>query len=227
MEVYYNVKGTARKELVVAIEKITGEKAKYMGMPSAAYQIGDYRVSKDGALSWPDLNDADPELLSKRESMIESLCEAGFEAEFPGCEEDTMESMGLTVQIPLEQVDVGKLTCLLEAKGELIKKALQVEDILITVDEEKVSFPWFGEITSEESMAYTKFISAMCQMSKKQKRVTAKPKQEENEKYAFRCFLLRLGFIGEEFKADRKILLKNLTGSAAFRNGCKKDGEQE
>ena len=41
----------------------------------------------------------------------------------------------------------------------------------------------------------------------------------ENEKYAFRCFLLRLGFIGEEYKVERKILLKNLTGSSAFKNG--------
>ena len=41
----------------------------------------------------------------------------------------------------------------------------------------------------------------------------------KNEKYAFRCFLLRLGFIGEEYKVERKILLKNLTGSSAFKNG--------
>ena len=48
----------------------------------------------------------------------------------------------------------------------------------------------------------------------------------QNEKYAFRCFLLRLGFIGDEFKADRKILLSKLDGSAAFKSGAKKGGEQ-
>jgi len=41
----------------------------------------------------------------------------------------------------------------------------------------------------------------------------------ENEKYAFRCFLLRLGFIGAEYKIERKILLRNLTGSSAFKSG--------
>ena len=41
----------------------------------------------------------------------------------------------------------------------------------------------------------------------------------DNEKYAFRCFLLRLGMIGEEYKAARKVLLRNLTGSSAFRSG--------
>jgi hypothetical protein len=61
-------------------------------------------------------------------------------------------------------------------------------------------------------------------MSMKQKRVTAKPKENENEKYSFRCFLLRLGFIGDAFKADRKILLANLNGSSAFKS---KKEEQE
>lgn len=50
---------------------------------------------------------------------------------------------------------------------------------------------------------------------------TRKIKEETNMKieYAFRCFLLRLGFIGSEYKKERKILLKNLTGSSAFKNG--------
>ena len=60
-------------------------------------------------------------------------------------------------------------------------------------------------------------------MAKNQKRITAKPREDENEKYAFRCFLLRLGFIGDEFKEDRKILLKNLDGSSAFKT--KKEGQ--
>ena len=54
-------------------------------------------------------------------------------------------------------------------------------------------------------------------MSKAQKRINTKEKAVENEKYAFRCFLLRLGFIGAEYKAERKLLLKNLTGSSAFK----------
>ena len=60
-------------------------------------------------------------------------------------------------------------------------------------------------------------------MAKNQKRVNAKEKDVENEKYAFRCFLLRLGFIGNEYKQERKILLQNFTGSAAFKNGGKHD----
>ena len=60
-------------------------------------------------------------------------------------------------------------------------------------------------------------------MSKEQKRINATEKKADNEKYAFRCFLLRLGFIGAEYKLDRKILLQNLEGSSAFKNGAKKE----
>lgn len=56
-------------------------------------------------------------------------------------------------------------------------------------------------------------------MAKTQKRVTAKEKETDNQKYAFRCFLLRLGFIGDDYKAARKILLRNLEGSGAFKSG--------
>ena len=57
-------------------------------------------------------------------------------------------------------------------------------------------------------------------MARNQKRVTAKEKETDNDKYAFRCFLLRLGFIGADYKTERKILLRNLSGSSAFRNGA-------
>ena len=88
-------------------------------------------------------------------------------------------------------------------------------------DPNKVSFPWFETIPSPEELdAYTKFIAAPCEMSVKAKRVTAKEKEVDNDKYAFRCFLLRLGFIGAEFKAERKILLQNLSGNSSWKNGA-------
>ena len=85
-----------------------------------------------------------------------------------------------------------------------------------------MAFPWFAELPSaDEVNAYTHLIAALCEMSKNQKRITATEKAVDNEKYAFRCFLLRLGFIGAEFKTERKILLRNLSGSSAFKSGQK------
>ena len=150
------------------------------------------------------------------------------EAEGTSTSEAASERIGLTVEIPLDKVDVGNLTKLLDAKVCLIKKALGISMLPIEMLEKKAAFPWFSEMPDADAIkAYTHFISALCQMSKNAKRVTVTEKAVDNEKYAFRCFLLRLGFIGAEYKTERKILLKNLTGSSAFRNGGKKHEASE
>ena len=72
----------------------------------------------------------------------------------------------------------------------------------------------------DEVKAYTHFIVALCKLSKDQKRVSSSEKEVDNEKYAFRCFLLRLGFIGSDCKDERKILLRNLSGNSSWKNGA-------
>jgi hypothetical protein len=139
---------------------------------------------------------------------------------------ENSESVGVTVAMPIDKVNTHNLTALIDSKAGLIKKALGIAELDISVDEDKVSFPWFSaEIEPETLQTYTRFIAALCEMSVKQKRIQAEDKAVENEKYAFRCFLLRLGFIGAKYKADRRVLLKNLEGSAAFKK-CAKGGEQ-
>ena len=97
-------------------------------------------------------------------------------------------------------------------------EGIGVDELPVEVGDMKVSFPWFaGTPTPEEVKAYDHFICALCEMARNQKRITAKERDTGNDKYAFRCFLLRLGFIGPEFKQERKILLRNLTGSSAFK----------
>ena len=227
MKIKYNAAGTRRKELVKVIADITGAKAKYMGMPSAAYEIDYFTVAKDGELIFDDRADSE-----EIEHLLEAIAAAGFECEPQENEEpedgevsEANESMtqseatGLTVEIPLNKVNIVNLTKMLEAKGNLIKKALDISSTQIEVKEDRVAFPWFSEVDADEAKAYTHFIAALCEMSRNAKRVTATEKEVDNEKYAFRCFLLRLGFIGSAFKTERKTLLKNLTGSSAFRNG--------
>lgn len=224
MRMEFNRTGTERKALVSAIGEILNVAPRYMGMPSAAYQIDYFTVTKDGALEFDDRVDSE-----EIENLMEQLAQKGFIAEGQTEPEntlsepenvDTAETVGLTVAVPFDKVAVGKLTKLLEAKGSLIKKALGLEELPIEMGEDKVSFPWFSKLLDTETAnAYTHFISALCEMSVNQKRVTAKEKAVDNEKYAFRCLLLRLGFIGGEYKEERKILLKNLTGSSAFKNG--------
>ena len=243
MKIRYNRIGSERKALVRAIEEITECTAQYLGAPTFAYQVDYFTIEKDGTLEFDDRADSE-----EIENLLEQLAERGFEgtaaempdtaAEMPHTAAETesgelsaetetarhSENVGLTVAIPMDGAAVGNLKKLLEAKGNLIKKALGIDSLPIELKEETVEFPWFETISPEETAAYTHFISALCELSKNARRVTAKEKEVDNEKYAFRCFLLRLGFIGTEYKAERKILLRNLSGSAAFKTV--KDGEQ-
>lgn len=208
MTIKINAVGAERKRLVKTISEWLGCDAEYLGVPTCAYQVDYFTIERDGSLTFDDR--ADSEVI---ERLLEHIYDEGFDID------QSHTETGLTVEIPLENTAVGNLTKLLEAKGGLIRKALAVEKLPIEITDSTVKFPWFGECSADESKAYTHFISALCELAKNAKRVTAKEKKTDNDKYAFRCFLLRLGFIGAEFKEERKILLRNLTGSSAFRLG--------
>ena len=106
----------------------------------------------------------------------------------------------------------------MESKSVLIKKALGAETLELEITDDTVRFPWFADGTDPDAVkAYTHFVAALCEMARVQKRINAREKVADNDKYAFRCFLLRLGFIGEAYKQERKILLKNLSGNSSFK----------
>lgn len=227
MVLHFNAKGESRKAMVTAIEKEIGGKARYLGVPSCTYEIGNYTVGRNGELEFGDFDDLD-EVAPIIDAcvMATGITPAEWEENRNTEETETEDLVELTVTIPFTKVNVENLTSLLEAKGNLIKDALGIADLRFEMNEDSISFPWFSKTTPEEAMTYTKFIAAICEMTMKQKRITAKPKENENEKYAFRCFLLRLGFIGDEYKADRKLLLSKLSGSSAFKAGTRKGGKQ-
>ena len=237
MRIEFHVTGADRKALVTAMGEILDARPKYLGMPTAAYEVNYLRIDKNGMVEFDDRADS-----GEIENLLERLAERGFagegqetaaEAPKEMAENDTAgtdtapqdENMRLTVAMPLGSANIDNLKKLLEAKGSLIKKAFGIDELPVEIDGDKISFPWFSETDSGTARACTDFISALCKMSREQKRITATEKAVDNEKYAFRCFLLRLGFIGNEYKADRKILLKNLKGSSAFKNGTKKEAD--
>ena len=225
MTIKYNRTGADRKSLVDAIASITGAEAKYLGAPSFAYQVDYFTIDRNGAITFDDRADSE-----EVENLVERLASMGFEAEPVEREADTEAERpaahdGLTIQMPADGFTpeaLNNLHSLIAAKGRLIRKALGVDLLPVQVEADTVSFPWFsGEATAEEVKAYTHLIAALCDMARNQKRITAREKDTDNDKYAFRCFLLRLGFIGTEYKEERKILLRNLTGNGAFKSGSK------
>ena len=173
---------------------------------------------------------AEPEATSGENAAQPDEANASTEPEATPAEEGVTQphGFGLTVTLPaanLPSEALVNLTSLLTAKGRLIRKALGVEALPVEVSPDTVSFPWFEgrNLGADEAKTYTHLIAALCDMARNQKRITAKEKVTDNDKYAFRCFLLRLGFIGAEFKDERKILLRDLSGNSAFKSGAGKE----
>lgn len=229
MKINYNVTGPKRKALVNAISQELNVPVKYLGAPTFAYEVADYNIDKNGVLSGPDNSELVGNLLGLHDLKPISE-EFGTPSQKTEANE-TEESINLIIQMPradFTDTALENLKGLVESKAALIKTALDTDSIPINVTEEIVAFPWFqGECSAEEVKAYTHFITALCEMAKKQTRVNSTEKSVENEKYAFRCFLLRLGFIGPEYKMERKILLSRLSGSSAFKSGTAKQEVSE
>ena len=221
---HFNVSGEAKKRLVKLISSHLGVESRYLGAPSFAYSIGAYTVNKDGSLSWEEDDERTVGLLEALKGEGFSATEDDDETEEEVLVEEEMDEEAevnrLCISFPksmYEKHTLENLKNLVESKGALMKKAFRTESLEIVEGDEKVSFPWFELIDSDHFNAYTQFITAITKMAKEQKRILGREREVENEKYAFRCFLLRLGFIGDEYKLTRKILLENLEGSAAFK----------
>lgn len=131
----------------------------------------------------------------------------------------------LTIEVP----DTGftpeakeNIRKIVASKKTVLEKALEADGLSIVEKDGKITFPWFTlHGIDGEADAYSRLVTAICKMAKEQKRVTATEKPVENEKFTMRLFLIRLGFIGDEYKTARKILLSNLTGNASWKSGQK------
>lgn len=203
MEIKLSVHGQQRKELVAKLADYTHQKAEYQYTPTYAYQIGKYTISKDGNLLSPDEIPA---------GLVTHLKQQGF---------TPSETVKLNIAYrrnELTDQDLDNLRHLIWAKGQLIKDACQLNSLPLTIDDQQVTFDWFTEVNTDDAPAYQQLIDKLVRYAKSHQRIMSTRRDESNEKYAFRCFLLRLGFIGPQYKAQRKVLLKNLTGSAAFKN---------
>ncbi len=242
----YNLSGSDRKPLVEAISQILVKPAEYQGAPSFAYTVGDYGVDRNGVLSYnsnihPDfaavlVNDLQErgftaEKVTAGNTAMETavnetaLEETATDGNLPDMTPDTDTPNKLTIEIP----DTGftpeareNLKKIVASKETLLKQALGAGSLPIVELGGKINFPWFTLCGLEgEADAYSRLITAICNMAKNQKRVTATEKPVENAKYGMRLFLIRLGFIGDEYKAARKILLRNLTGNSSWKSSHK------
>ena len=214
-EIDFNVKGEERKKLAYAIGESLGMPVKYIRTPKFDYLIGSCILDKNGVFhASGDLSESKLDLILDRFYKGEPIQQSEL------LEDETVEADVLSISVPRNMFTDDKLENLqklIEGKQTLFKHAFRVEQLEVAITENQVSFLWFPLVPEPDAVsAYTEFISKLCELAIKLKRVSLKDKEVENEKYAFRCFLLRLGFIGDDSKVARRILLQNLSGNSAF-----------
>ncbi len=276
MEIKYNIEKNQRKELAQKIADIIDAEVEYLGIPSCAYQIDIFTLSKDAVLSFSDRSDT--EIVEK---VLDGLAEAGYTSETvtppegtDAAEADEPEEadaepepnsgfpVGASISFPIADHTVQSLTnliCMIHSRGTLLSKATggnfsadksladeigkhefrSVHELIafirewdetnppltgISFDSDKLTLDGFGEAPDADHVqTYMKLAAAMNQMALTQKRVQAKDVDDSNEKYAFRIWLIRLGMNGSEYKEDRKRLMEDLSGHAAFRNDAERE----
>ena len=212
MIIEFHLAGENRKKLAWAVAMIIGTTAEYQYMPTCAYKIGEcYTVTKSGDLEISDQADR-----KETERLLAELENQGYTV--PDTTEP--ESTKLTVQMPADffnEHTLGNLQQICENKATLFKAAFQTDTLDMISSDEKVEFPWFKVEQDGDADAYCTFISMLCEFAKNQGRIHRKPDTSDNPKYTMRCFLIRLGLVGAEFKAARKVILRHLSGNSAFR----------
>lgn len=216
-EIRFTLELKQRPKLAQEIGNILGTAPHYERVPSCAYDIAGYRLDKEGVLHIPEGAE------ETAKDLILQLRERGFQDDAEITEEVPVQQDKLTIVIPRESITdmaLENLHKIIANKQILFQRAFRTDNTEIEITDEKINFTWFPYTADgDELAAYTQFISRLCDMARDAKRVSSKPTETDNDKYAFRCFLLRLGFIGKEYKTARKILLRNLTGNSAFRCG--------
>lgn len=248
----YNRTGAERRALVDTVSRILEKPAVYLGAPTFAYAVGDYRVSKKGSLFC--LNNIRQEEI---ERLVLRLQEQGFIAETSAEEdspaEETTANMAeadtenvagrvtetatvplmatgnsdeentLTIEMPktgFTDISLDNLQKIIASKAALLKKALGTDNLAVIDTGDTLKFPWFAlHGLVGEADAYSRLVAAICDTARRRKRVIAKERDSENDKFDFRLFLVQLGFIGDEYKAARRILLRSLTGNSSWKSG--------
>ena len=133
------------------------------------------------------------------------------------------EENTLTIEMPktgFTDISLDNLQKIIASKAALLKKALGTDKLAVIDTGDTLKFPWFAlHGLVGEADAYSRLVAAICDTARKQKRVTTKERDTGNDKFDMRLFLVRLGFIGDEYKEARKILLRSLTGNSSWKSG--------
>ncbi len=253
MKMNYNATGSIRKELVKGISETIGTKPAYKGMPTCAYEIGNITVSKEGEMIWDKRTDDEtirkvtealaaagftPEaeegpveitvtiptanhtgnslknlvnLFYTRAGLINKALGTAFSVE-----QELVETLAENEDLRTTEDFCRAVAAFEDGRGPAIRG--------LAITSQEISFTTLPQTEDPERVkTFTELVAMMNKQAISQKRIQAKAVSGENEKYALRVWLTRLGMNGPEYKAARKILMENLSGHSAFRTEEEKE----
>ena len=233
---------TERKELIKALERRLNQKAKYMGAPTFSYRIGDYIVLKDGTLKADEYDQALIDELAAKGFIEGTSTKIGSTAiALPLSIHDGQSLMNIVFRVyskdellskvcgrkgafKIAQSFIAELDALrpktTEEFMEILKSCGGNEiNVGLKFTDDKIYFTGFP-YTDDPAVidAYMRLVEKISNEAVTKKRI--RPERiglPDNEKYSFRNWLVTIGMKGEEYKAARAILLRNLSGHIAFR----------
>jgi hypothetical protein len=219
--------GTGKtKELAQVLSTIMNVLPIYKGGYTRRFVIGDILVEKDGNIIFPEK--AGKQFIDK---TLAALTEAGYKSVSEVQNNIPVSSIPdtLTIEMPLEgfsDAAISNLEKLITSKSTVLKKALNTDTLALERGDAMLRFPWFkAPPDGDTANAYATLITKMCEMVKRQKRVNVKETSDDNPKWVMRTFLLRLGFVGDEYKKARKVLTVNLDGDGSYRSGSRPENK--
>lgn len=247
----FKTAGLERKVAAAVIGEVLGAQVKYSGPPTFSYEADGWRIDRNGMITTPQTETGEIESLRP---VLEALMAAGAVAEGDG--EVTVGLTGHTgvtlrnlvnlisskdklLQQALgreqEVIPAGFVNDLNEVCLEGIPDFAEVTvaqgntgGLNFDFDKETIGFRFFNaSLNADEVIAHIILSWRINGQAKVQKFSSFKQKETDNAKFTMRCWLIRLGFVGDGFKTERKILLERLPGNAAFKTEAARQKAEE
>lgn len=230
MKFRFGLENGKRRPLANALGEAMNAEVRYLGAPTFCFEVGRCLLDRDGLVDIP--------VEAKPIEVLSKLAAAGFHAEGIGpgpkapargkpmhekTEQAEPAGEGFIISIPAQDFSPrvrDNLDKLLAAKGGLVMAALGVGRLQYSEDHGYLAFDLYDSQPEQKELdACTDLLNALYTTAREQVRVTAKAQADiDNPKYAMRCFLLKLGFIGPEYKETRSLLLSRLPGNGSFKS---------
>ena len=241
-----------RKETAQRLSEITGAEVRYTRAPRFAYEIGAYTIEKDGSITIAEGAGLQPLKTLAEEGLVEPFetedeNRISLTVEVPLAQHTGTSLRNLINLLYTREGLINKALGTSFRVDEGLTKALQDNACTLTTEsllgavaayesehgkaidglsftKERITFTGLPETDDAAKMrTFTILCAMMNKQALVQKRIQAKVVSDENEKYALRIWLTRLGMNGPEYKEARGVLMENLTGNSAFRTKAEEE----